>query len=250
MMSADMGKRSTEGEIMDSAMVSFAEFDECLRHIETTNKLTLGYRPVMAWLDKLRIAPSSPDRATHIIDIGSGRGEMLRQIRKWALTNKINVRLTGIDIDARATAAACKATPEGMDIHYETADLFKMDKTRIADYIVTTHFTHHLDDATLVLFIKWMENHARCGWFINDLHRHRAPYLFIKFVFSLIPVNRMARNDGPVSVARAFTAGDWRRIMRAAKIPPAQYGIRWFFPFRYGVARWKTANPSGAESGF
>jgi hypothetical protein len=90
-----------------------------------------------------------------------------------------------------------------------------------------------------------MDNHALRGWFINDLHRHRVPYLFIKYVLSLVPANKTTRNDGPVSVARAFTAADWRRVLQQAGIPPAEYRIRWFFPFRYGIARW---NPDKAAS--
>ena len=26
------------------------------------------------------------------------------------------------------------------------------------------------------MFIRWMEAHARRGWFIGDLHRHWLPY--------------------------------------------------------------------------
>lgn len=237
-MSPDFAKRSTETEIMDTVVTSFSDFDECLRHIEIVNNLTLGYRPVLFWLKKIR-PPTASERKLTIIDIGSGRGEMLRQIGKLAKRKKMNIHLTGIDINPMATAAAEKSTPADMGIHYKTADIFAMDRAQKADFIISTHFTHHLGNDELVRFLRWMDDHALQGWFINDLHRHKLPYLFIKYVLSLVPINKMSRHDGPISVARAFTAADWRRALQQAGIPPAQSRIRWFFPFRYGVARWK-----------
>ena len=234
----DFSQRSTEAEMMDTAVIPFPEFDKCLRHIEIVNRFTLGYRPVLFWLKKTLSAASS-ERPITIIDIGCGRGEMLRQIWRRAKEQKINVHLTGIDINPWSTVSAKKATPKNMGIHYKTSDIFEMHTTEKAEFIISTHFTHHLGNDELIRFLQWMDNHALQGWFINDLHRHKAPYLFIKYILSLVPINKMSRNDGPLSVARAFTADEWRQILQRAGIPSEQCSIKWFFPFRYGVARWK-----------
>ena len=93
-----------------------------------------------------------------------------------------------------------------------------MDPLR-TDFIVSSSFTHHLGDADLVRFIRWMDRYAAHGWFINDLQRHILPYFFIKYATRFLPVNRMARHDGPVSVARAFVADDWRHLLAEAGIP-------------------------------
>jgi 2-polyprenyl-3-methyl-5-hydroxy-6-metoxy-1,4-benzoquinol methylase len=242
-MFTNLNQRSTEAEIMDTAVTSFAEFDECLRHIEVVNQFTLGYRPVLLWLKKILPAVSS-GRLVTIVDVGCGRGEMLRQIMTWAQRKKINLCLTGIDINPWAIASAKKATPQDMDIDYQAADIFKIDTSQKYDFIISTHFTHHLRNGDLTRFLQWMECHAVQGWFINDLHRHMAPYLFIKYVLSLVPINKMSRNDGPLSVARAFTARDWQQILQQAGIPREECTIRWFFPFRYGIARRKSFIPS------
>ncbi len=234
----DLSRRSTEAEIMDTAVTTFAEFDECLRQIEAVNNLTLGYRPVLSWL-KERLPSVSSEVSLTIIDIGCGRGEMLRQIWSWTKKQKINVNLTGIDINPWSTASAEKSTPKNMGIYYKTSDIFEMNTTEKYDFIISTHFTHHLGNDELIRFLQWMDSHALQGWFINDLHRHKAPYLFIKYILSILPINKMSRNDGPLSVARAFTADEWQKILQQAGIPSAQFSIRWFFPFRYGIARWK-----------
>jgi hypothetical protein len=51
-----------------------------------------------------------------------------------------------------------------------------------------------------------------------------------------LPLSRMMRSDGPISISRAFVAADWRRLLAEAGIPRARTSIRWFFPFRYVVA--------------
>ena len=63
-----------------------------------------------------------------------------------------------------------------------------------------------------------MDSHATRGWFINDLHRHPLPYYFIKTVFNMLPLSRMMRSDGPISISRAFIADDWRRLLMEAGI--------------------------------
>jgi hypothetical protein len=80
-----------------------------------------------------------------------------------------------------------------------------------------------------------MDRHAVRGWFINDLHRHRLPFYFIKYVTRLLRLNFMVRHDAPVSVARAFTSDEWKKILSGAGIP-GETKVRWHFPFRYGVS--------------
>src|SRR4051812_18005553 len=110
-MLPDLSRRSTEAEIMDTAATHFDEYDDCLRHIEIINKLTGGYRPVLSWLKKT-LPESRPDRPFSIIDIGCGRGEMLRLIRRWANREGLRINLTGIDVNHGSIAAAKKATPD------------------------------------------------------------------------------------------------------------------------------------------
>lgn len=227
----DFSKRSTQSELMDNEAVSYAEFAQCLRHLAFINLLTLAYRPTRNWLKK-NVRAASPQKTISIYDIGSGGGDMLRKIRQWS---DQEISLTGIDINPWSKKFAEEITPETRSIRFETADIFAVDSGLRPDFIISSLFTHHLDDKALIRFIRWMDLRAGQGWFINDLHRHPLPYYFIKAAMFL-PFNRLVRHDAPVSVARAFTAQDWRILLAAAGIPPERTRIKWFFPFRYGVS--------------
>jgi 2-polyprenyl-3-methyl-5-hydroxy-6-metoxy-1,4-benzoquinol methylase len=231
MATIDFTRRSTQSELMDTEIVDFTEFHQCLQQLEIVNVLSLAYRPTLRWLARmLKIA--RPHEAISILDVGSGGGDMLRRIWKWLRRRDRSADLVGVDLNPWSKQSAEQITPPAMRIEYETSNIFSFDQSRRFNFIISSNFTHHLTDAELIAFIHWMDRHATQGWFINDLHRHPLPYYFIKTVFGILPFSRMMRSDGPISITRAFTAADWRRLLAQAGIAPARVSIEWFFPFR------------------
>lgn len=237
-MLPDFAERSAQAELMDAGMTSFACFDESLRQIETVNSLTLGYRPVLAWLEQQAAAAPAGLPLT-VLDVGCGRGALLRAIWKRARRRNMDMRLQGVDINPWSKPAAEKSTSGYMRIDYRTADVFAPALSQKPDFIITSHMTHHLKEEELVRFLRLLDDRAARGWFIMDLHRHPLPYFVAKCLLFLAPVNGMVRNDGPVSVTRGFTAAEWRAMLGEAGIPLSQCKIQWFFPFRYGISRTK-----------
>jgi ubiquinone/menaquinone biosynthesis C-methylase UbiE len=219
---------------MDGENISFAEFDHCLQTLEKINVLTLAYRPILKWMRG--ILCSHHDKPLYILDAGSGGGDMLRRIFKLAKKYKRPLRLVGVDLNPWSKDSAILATPDAATIQYETANIFSLNTDDHPDIIVSSLFTHHLTDEQIIQFLKWMDRTAQRGWFINDLHRHIVPYVFIKYAVRLFSNNRLIQNDAPVSVARAFTADDWKRLISQSGISSDHIHIKWFFPFRYCVS--------------
>ena len=235
MMEQDFSCRSRQLEMMDGDAVGCADFRQCLHDLELVNVCTLAYRPTLHWLKKVW----RDDRfrqPVSILDIGCGGGGMLRKIWRWARRRGRKPNLTGVDRNPWSKASAERVTPPDAPIQYETADIFSFDPDRQADFIISSLFTHHLTDDEVVTFLRWMDRHATQGWFINDLHRHPLPFYLIRYVTRILRFGPMVQHDGPISVARAFTAADWRRLVAAAGIPMERIRINWFFPFRYCVA--------------
>src|SRR6201996_4648337 len=82
-------------ELMDGNC-SYDDFRGCLRSLEQVNRWLLGYRPTLAWLKRL---PRKLQEPVHILDVGSGGGDYLRQIAAWVRRQGIAVQLTGIDLN-------------------------------------------------------------------------------------------------------------------------------------------------------
>jgi hypothetical protein len=230
----DLSRRSTQPELMDTEPLSFAAFHTYLRDLALINACTLTYRPTLLWLRRALRSGAAKHRVS-IIDVGSGGGDMLRRLAAWAARHEIEAELTGVDLNPWSKRSAEEAA-DGASVRYETSDIFDFRPERRADFIISSLFTHHLRDEEIIRFIRWMEQHAVRGWFINDLHRHPLAYHFIKYFTRLFDFDRMVQHDAPLSVARAFVKSDWQRLLAAAGIPAERVRITWFFPFRYGIA--------------
>lgn len=227
-------QRADTPELMDDPTTDCATFSACLRDLERVNRLTLGYRPTLGFLSRIPRQMRGPLR---ILDAGSGHGDTLRQVARWAARRGIAVELTGVDLNPWSTRAAQEATPPGLPITYETGDVLEHRPAQGVDIIISALFAHHLDDAALVRFLRWMEGTARLGWFVNDLHRHPLPYHFFRHASRALRMHRFVQHDGPVSITRGFVARDWRRLLADAAIPPDAATLEWWMPFRLCVAR-------------
>jgi SAM-dependent methyltransferase len=239
MTAQDFAQRSTVDELMDTEAVSFEDFRACLVDLAAVNRLTLAYRPTIAYLDALTVNQRPSGRRLRILDVGSGYGDMLRQVAKWARRRGIAVELTGVDMNPWSRRAAVEATDPALDIRWVTADAFEYAREADVDIILSSLFTHHLSDGALVRFLVFMEDCARVGWFVNDLHRHRVPYAFFRLWSDLAGYHRFVQHDGPVSIARAFSRADWERFLLEAGVPSGSVKIAWQVPFRLTLARYR-----------
>jgi SAM-dependent methyltransferase len=232
----DLSRRSDEAELMDAEDVDYETFRGCLRDLARVNVLSGGYRPTLAFLDTLRRRGRLPaGRPVEILDAGSGYGDALRAIDRWAARHGLAARLTGVDLNPWSARAAAEVGEARAPIRWETGDVF--DYPGGADVIVSSLFAHHLDDARVVRFLRWMEERAGVGWFVNDLHRHALPTASFGTLAAALRLHPFVRHDGPASFARAFRPEDWRRLVAEAGLPPGTAEVRRRFPFRLCVSR-------------
>jgi SAM-dependent methyltransferase len=238
----DFSRRNVLTELMDSDETDFATFRDCLVDLAKVNRLTLAYRPTLRFFaDLAKAGRLRRDRAVTVVDVGSGFGDMLRKIDRWAVRRGLRLdHLTGVDLNPWSARTAAAATPPERPIGYVTANVFDYRPERPIDIVISSLFTHHLDDASLVRFIAWMEANAAIGWFVNDLRRHPLPYHAFRFASRALRFHHFVQHDGPISIARAFDPHDWRDALAAAGLAPDAAEIRPQFPFRLCVARVKT----------
>jgi SAM-dependent methyltransferase len=233
----DFRRRAQLTELMDEAC-SREEMRACLRDLATVNRLTLGYRPLLDWLGSMVSAVPGPLR---ILDVGCGYGDGLRRVARFASARGIAIELTGLDINPDAVAIAAEATHPANNIDWVHADVFAYQPRTPVHLVVSSLFTHHLDERNVVRFLAWMERHAVLGWFVNDLSRSAVPYHFFRVLAKLANFHRFVQHDGPVSIARSFLPEDWRRMCAAAGLREADVSIRAYRPARLCVARSKVA---------
>lgn len=213
---------------MDEPHLSEGDYRRCLQELAQVNRLTLTHRPVLRWLER-RIVPGQP---VVILDVAFGQGDLLRAIWGWAKARGLEVKLYGVDLNPRSAELAAEATPEGMDITWQTGDVFTHAPSVKPDFIVSSQFTHHLDDGQIVQFVKWLEQTARVGWFLTDLERHPVAYRAFPLLCAVAGWHDIIRHDGQVSIARALSHPEWEHLVSRAS---SHARVRRAFPFRVSV---------------
>jgi SAM-dependent methyltransferase len=247
----DLSHRAEPAELpewMDEPC-SYEDFRACLVDLAQCNQLTLAYRPTLDLLERLcrdahvsearngapESLPGSVAAPLHIVDVGSGGGDMLRRIERWARQRGIAVTLTGIDLNPYAARAAREFTSSGSAIEWVTGDAFSYAGP--VDVVLSSLFTHHLSSAEIVSFLRWSEATARRGWFINDLCREPTPYRLFPLLAGAMRWHRFVRHDGPVSFRRSFREADWQRLLAEAGIPAEATQLQRWTPARLCVER-------------
>jgi 2-polyprenyl-3-methyl-5-hydroxy-6-metoxy-1,4-benzoquinol methylase len=221
-----LARRSTQPERMDTDCADFADYSTCLRDLSRVNVVTMTHRPMLSWLANHAKADFS------VLDIACGHGDALRKIR----AHYPDARLTGIDLNPWATRAAREATDPAARIEFINGDAFAYTPPQKFDFIITSQFTHHLTDDQVVGFLRWLQENAAQGWFISDLHRHILPYYGFPILARLALWHRFVREDGQISIARAFIRAEWHALLRQAGITEQQATVTWYVPFRLCVA--------------
>lgn len=204
---------------------SYEDFRQCLLDLGQVNRFTFSYSPTLDFLERLIIRYPS-EKVLRVVDVGSGGGDMLRRIERWARDKKIEVALVGIDLNPYSTQAAREFTPNTSAIEWITGDSFAYVEP--VDVVLSSLFTHHLEEDEIVRFLAWSETVAELGWFVNDLCREATPYKLFGMLAKAMRWHRFVQHDGPVSFRRSFREDDWERMAVKANIAAANLRLaRW-----------------------
>ena len=147
-----LAERLEAEELMDDPALPAGAYHQVLADLARVNRATFAYRPTLSFLDRA-VGHRSDFR---LLDVGFGDGDMLRAIAAWADRRGIAAELTGIDLNPRSKSAAeAKPSPSApiRDLAGDYADLAGAG----FDCIVSSLVAHHMSDAELDAFIRFME---------------------------------------------------------------------------------------------
>ncbi|KAA9325028.1 methyltransferase domain-containing protein [Adhaeribacter soli] len=230
--------RSTEAEIMDDLSLGDGHMRKTLDELETINTWLGGYQVIRQSLNKLLPAFREIKQPISVADLGCGGGDTLRETAKWAQKRNLSLALTGIDANAyilEYAAQKCQAYP---NIHFQQHDVFSEDFRQQRYHVVMCSlFCHHFPDEQLIRLFRQCYNQAAVAVIINDLHRHPLAYYSIKILTKLFSRSPMVKNDGPLSVLRAFRRKELVALLEAAGIN--KYELRWKWAFRWQLILYK-----------
>ena len=228
-------QRSNHPELMDDLSLEGKELKQNLDELEVINFYLGGNKVLTNGLDYLlKQHPEMAKNEITLADLGSGGGDGLRSMAKWAQKKDLNFRFTGFDANPFMVSYARNRSRAYSEINYETKDIFSPEfKEQKFDVLTCSLFCHHFSDEELITIFRQWKQQARVGVIINDLHRHPLAFHSIRLITQMAKGSRLVQHDAPLSVLRAFKQKELKNILHSAGIK--EFRFRWMWAFRYQI---------------
>ena len=170
------------------------------------------------------------EKPVRIVDLGCGNGDMLRQLHRFGARSGYKFDLLGVDANPDSIAYAEELSENLSNVSFKAINIFSEEFEELEyDIAIATLFLHHFNDEEITNLVSEIKAKSSIGVLINDLHRSEMAYVLFWLV-SLFFRNEVARNDGLVSIRKAFRRSDLEKY--ASRIS-GKSSIHWRWAFRY-----------------
>lgn len=221
--------RSSQKEWLDDVNIPQDLLFRNLKELDILNRNTGGHAITLEGIKQL---VTDRTKTYHIVDLGCGSGDTLRAIADWARRNNFKVQLTGVDMNASVIEYLKKHCSTFPGITGVTADYREfLARNTSVDIVCCSLFCHHLSDNEIIGLFTYFREKASIGFVINDLQRSRTAYYSAWLFTRLFNGTSLAKNDGPVSVLRAFKESELKHLLEKANINTYILRKKRFFRF-------------------
>ena len=205
-------QRSPRKERIDTGDYTADEYRRFLREIAFINRHFGDKRALERTL--FREIEERGLMAFSLLDVGSGSGELLRTTAEWARATGRDARLTGIDL---SPISAETAAPDGSGIEHLGGDARALPFDDGAfDFVIASLFFHHLTDDVAAEVLSEMRRVAKVSVAVIDLNRQPAAWVLYRLMCAAFSISPLVREDGSLSIMRAFRPGELAAIGEAA----------------------------------
>jgi ubiquinone/menaquinone biosynthesis C-methylase UbiE len=219
-------------ELLDGPLADRAAIEANLRDLTRINRMTGG-----AGLSVRAVRLLLPDGGT-VVDVGAGAADIPVRLLADAGRRGTPLEVTATDSRQEVLDAALAIRPGLGYIPGLTLGL--ADGLRLwwpdASFDVghTSMVIHHLEPDDAVVFLAELRRVARSGIVVNDLARGRLAWLGAWLLTHTLAASRFTRNDGPLSVRRAYTREEMEALIRRAGLAPVR-AFTGFVGHRYAI---------------
>jgi 2-polyprenyl-3-methyl-5-hydroxy-6-metoxy-1,4-benzoquinol methylase len=216
--------RSDKKELLDAEFIPEADLFQNLKELNTINTLLGGYSISKSALLKILKKGGSYS----IVDIGSGGGDTLKYIYKWAKQKGYALTLHGIDLKETCINYSVKNQPNDA-INFICDDYRNVySRLKNVDIIHACLFCHHLSNEQIIELIRFAINN-KATLVVNDLERNPVAYYAIKILTKLFSNSYLVKNDAPLSVLRGFKKTEWLEVLKASGAKNYSVKNKWAF---------------------
>jgi ubiquinone/menaquinone biosynthesis C-methylase UbiE len=177
----------------------------------------------------------SGGEALRLIDVGSGLGDIPRELVRRANSRAPRLEVLATDVRPEIVILARDHVAAESHISVEVANPTVIAAPEASfDVAHCSLVLHHLDPDEAVALLREMALVARHGVIVNDLDRGRVWWVLAWLLTRVATLNRYTRNDAPLSVRRAYRPDEVREM--AARAGLREVARHWAKPrYRYAL---------------
>jgi ubiquinone/menaquinone biosynthesis C-methylase UbiE len=225
-------------EIIDGPPVPFKDMACCMTDISRVNALFGGRMVTMIHVKRL-IAALPADRLVTVLDVGTGAGDIPRELVRWARRQGRRIRIFALDRDAATLQIAATLVRDYPEIRFLRGDALALPiRAGSMDLTISAMTLHHLEPDAGVQYLAEMDRAARVGFVVNDLVRSRVAHWVVWLITRFITRGAISRHDGPLSVKRSYTPGEVGKLCERAGLKGVDVVHHWPY-FRFCAVRAK-----------
>jgi ubiquinone/menaquinone biosynthesis C-methylase UbiE len=217
-------------EHLDGDLSDRVTLEGNLRDLVRINRLFGGARLSVDAVRSLVEAADKPRApgVLGILDVGTGAADIpLALVAARGPWRSIHV--TATDARPQILEAAARLRPQlarSTDIALAIADGRSLPYDDAAfDVAHASLVLHHLSRDDAVAFLGELRRVARLGVVVNDLARNRRSWIGAWLILHALTRNAWTRHDGVLSVRRAWTLDEARRLVHDAGLRPIRVGL-------------------------
>lgn len=226
-------------EIIDGPPVPFKDMACCMKDISRVNALFGGRMVTMIHVKRL-LGALPADRLITVLDVGTGAGDIPRELVRWARRQGRRIRIFALDRDAATLQIAAQVVREYPEIRFVRGDALSLPiRAGAVDLTISAMTLHHLEPDAGVRYLAEMDRAARVGFVVNDLVRSRVAHWVVWLITRFITRSAISRHDGPLSVKRSYTPVEVSGLCERAGLVGVEVVHYWPY-FRFCAVRAKS----------
>lgn len=213
-------------EFLDRPDMPPAELAESLADIARLNRLG-PTRSLLAHAAPFfeRFERAGNPEPLRVLDLGTGAADIPAALARWARARGWTVSVLALDVRPEVLACVVPAAREADEVRLVAGDALEPPvRPKGVDLTLCSLTLHHLPEDAVVALFRLMAEVSRLGFVVSDLRRSRLAYSAAWLATRLISRNRLTRHDGPLSVRRAYSEAELRRLAAAAGLRE----VRWY----------------------
>lgn len=207
-----METRSDKQEQLDNLSLQGEPLHKALKSLGWINKWFGNHRST---INSILYVYNKEQKPLKIIDLGCGGGDLILAIAKELRKKKVQFSILGIDGNNSSLKYAGEKCAGFEEITFQQADILSPAfKPAPCDILITSHFIYHFPETELVRFINNKLTNVSTAFICSELERSRIAFFLFKLTGFLLPVSKLAKQDGQLAIKRSFTKKEWLSVLK------------------------------------